>query len=921
MAVIRNLVVKIGADISGLSKGLKSAQKNLLKVSKEIEKIGKELTLKITTPMIGFASLAVTASSQIEDALLNISKGFEGTTDEIAKLMQTAKKMSLSTTQNIDEVAKSMRYLQSAGYSVVEMESSLLTISNLAIASQIEYVKATEGVVEVLSQFGLGVSETERVTNVMSATLANSTMSFDELKVGLGLVGNIAKNFGYSIEDVSAALILLTNAGYDGEEAGSLLKNMLLKLESPSSDMVKIFNELGLSINDINPSTNKLADIISAFEKVSIKTTDATRLFGDNLEDVFMTLVTKGSSSLENMTTAITGTNSAQEEAAKQMSTLSGQLKQIKMILNDIAVQLGDVLLPVLKDLLAKYILPLIEKFNGLSDSTKELITKIALLASTLGPVILLVSKIVKSMGSLSGTLSALTGPVGAIITVIALLVGGLITLYKNNEDFKNKINAIWNKIKDCIQNACISIKNFWTKYGKQITDTILKVFQTIFEVVATIIEKIIDVIGLLWESFVDFWNNNEEFRNNITAIWDRIKEIVTTAIKTIVDFWQQHGERWWNIVVGVLTKIWEVVESVIGAIIQIIATALDVITPIWNELCAVLMELWPIMLELYELLAPVFNAIVEIVKWCVDVCGDLISSAIQALKPFLDAIINVLEIITNVVGAIVDLFKGDFTGAFEHLKNVGQGFANFFSNLWDGIVSVGKWAIDGIVNIFTSLGTALGNICSGIFNTVGGWFTSLWHGIKNTAVNIWDSITGVFQDIGNWFGNLFKDAFNWGKNLVTMIGDGIKSAWEWVKNGCKTVIDTIAGWLGFGSPTKEGPGKYSDEWAPNLMDMYAQGIVDNIPNIEEAVGQVANVLSKMGNENEQMVTTGNTSMSTDILNGLLGAMSIMGNNSTETVSQPIELSIDGDVFARIMMPKLKNEFKRNGIVLKEGGF
>ena len=180
--------------------------------------------------------------------------------------------------------------------------------------------------------------------------------------------------------------------------------------------------------------------------------------------------------------------------------------------------------------------------------------------------------------------------------------------------------------------------------------------------------------------------------------------------------------------------------------------------------------------------------------------------------------------------------------------------------------------------------------------------------------------MTSVFGNIGNWFSNLFTDAFNWGKNLIHMIGDGIKAAGNWIKDACNSVIGTIKGWLGFGSPTEEGPGQYSDEWAPNLMRMYAEGIEANIPDVQEAVSNVANAISTLGNDNEQAVSVGDTSLSADILNGVLSAFSFMRDNN-EGNEQPIELSIDGDVFARLIVPKIKSELKRNGIILKEGGF
>lgn len=117
-------------------------------------------------------------------------------------------------------------------------------------------------------------------------------------------------------------------------------------------------------------------------------------------------------------------------------------------------------------------------------------------------------------------------------------------------------------------------------------------------------------------------------------------------------------------------------------------------------------------------------------------------------------------------------------------------------------------------------------------------------------------SITGLFSKIGDFFSDLFKDAFNWGKNLIQNIGDGIKKAWNWVVDGVKGVGQSIADFLGFGSPTKKGPGHTADEWIPNLMDMMAQGMYEDIPMIQRAAIQVANALG-LTTTNRAMVGVG----------------------------------------------------------------
>ena len=101
---------------------------------------------------------------------------------------------------------------------------------------------------------------------------------------------------------------------------------------------------------------------------------------------------------------------------------------------------------------------------------------------------------------------------------------------------------------------------------------------------------------------------------------------------------------------------------------------------------------------------------------------------------------------------------------------------------------------------------------------------------------------------------------------------------------------------------------------------MYTEGIESSIPEIQTAVNNVADVLSGMnGTENTGKISTGNTSIGADILNGLFTAMSFTNNSKSDSSDKPIELSIDGTVFARLIYPKIVKEFQRNGVLITEG--
>ena len=81
MAVIRNLVVKIAADISSLSKGLQTAQKQIQKVAAGFTKAGTKLTASITLPLVALGTAAVNVSQEFEQSMANAAS-VAGATDE-----------------------------------------------------------------------------------------------------------------------------------------------------------------------------------------------------------------------------------------------------------------------------------------------------------------------------------------------------------------------------------------------------------------------------------------------------------------------------------------------------------------------------------------------------------------------------------------------------------------------------------------------------------------------------------------------------------------------------------------------------------------------------------------------------------------------------------------------------------------------
>jgi phage-related protein len=107
---------------------------------------------------------------------------------------------------------------------------------------------------------------------------------------------------------------------------------------------------------------------------------------------------------------------------------------------------------------------------------------------------------------------------------------------------------------------------------------------------------------------------------------------------------------------------------------------------------------------------------------------------------------------------------------------------------------------------------------------------SNIYTGIKNTFDNITSFVTGFI-----------KNGAQWGLNLVKGIADGIKAGVKWVQDAVSSVADGIKKFLGFSSPTEEGPGAKADQWMPNLFEMLNTGLEQEIPKLNAALAAAMN--------------------------------------------------------------------------------
>lgn len=218
----------------------------------------------------------------------------------------------------------------------------------------------------------------------------------------------------------------------------------------------------------------------------------------------------------------------------------------------------------------------------------------------------------------------------------------------------------------------------------------------------------------------------------------------------------------------------------------------------------------------------------------------------------------------------------------------------------------------------------------SHVRNVFAGVRTS-WTAFQNWAEDIWESVKSQWSKFtawaGTWAGNIgqtirnqWRDATQWGRNLVQNIVDGIESRIEAARAAARRLADAVSGFLGFRSPTKEGPGRYADEWAPNLVKMFAKGLTDNIGLIRSATDIMSAELAPAGQITlptitaRKMPTLSASAYRGDIEVSMAAAIRTVLKELGVSADREAVINIDGQRIARAIIPAIVREENRTGM-------
>lgn len=741
----------------------------------EVESSAKKADDGFTMFKATLANLAADAIMRAVDGIKNLvgnvielGQNFTSTMSEVSaisgatgedfeKLEACARKYGATTVFSASNAAEALKYMSLAGWDADQSTSALGGVLNLAAASGMELGAASDMVTDYLSAFAMEAGDAAYFADLLSYAQSHSNTTAEALGEAYK---NCAANLnaaGQDVETVTSLLEGMANQGYKGSEAGTAMAAIMRDITNGMKDGAIKIGETSVAVMDAQGNFRDLTDILTEVEAATNGMGDAERAVA--LSSTFTADSTKGlnlilNEGMDNIAgyeEELRGASGSAEEMANIMNdNLSGDVAAMNSAFEELGLKIYDALESKLRagvQFITNGVIPAIEWLGGH-------IPEVTIAVSGLGAVIAAMnwgtisSKIAMVKGALVKLAAALGGvslPAIAIIAVITAVALAFTNLWKNNEEFRNKITAIWDGIKAKFDEFGQGIVDRLNALGfefEDITEVMKAVWDGFCEVLAPIFEGVFQQISNILNEALDILTGLFDiFAGIFTGDWDMVWQGVQEVFGAVWDFVVATFENW----ISTFTSLADTVLGWFGTDWE----------TVWTNVKTFFSDTW--------------NAI-----------SSFFSGILTGIKTFF----------TDTWNAIVSFFSGILSGIYSSVTGTMTEIHDTFTNIWDSITGFLSGAWETIKNIVTVGIMAVKEIISAAFQIITLPFRFIWENCKDTVLSIWETIKSV---IGEKI-DAVKEKIT---TVTTAISNVASAAWNAINSTASSLWEGIKGTIG----------------------------------------------------------------------------------------------------------------------------
>lgn len=662
-------------------------------------------------------------------------------------------------------------------------KASLAQITKNAIALEdvfsFDVVESLRAANSLTDQFGISAEE---AFNLIVQGAQEGLNQNDDLLDTINEYSVQFRNAGYSADDM---FNMLANGAETGtwsiDKLGDAVKEFNIRMSDGTAN--EYLEQLGLNAEEVIAQFNKggpeaqaaIGDIMEALQECDDATLQyqaGVGLFGTMWEDLGVDTV----ASLMDTQGAIQSTSDAMAQLdSAAYDTLESSLSQLgRTIKSEVVQPVAEELTPAMKEAVDYVNANVAPAVDWVSSHLPE----IGLALGTLSAVLVamnwgsLVSQFGKIKGAITGfttALGAVSGPVMAVIAIVAALAAGFMYLWQTNEDFRANVTAIWAELQASFSELGAGIMQMINQLMpliQQIAATVLSAFA---QIASAVIPVLVELIGAILPVIIDL----------INQMLPILTQIVESVLTTLIDLINQLLPVIMQIIQAVLPVLVEFINALLPLLTQIVQAILPVFVQLINALLPILSQIvnaiMPVIIQLLNTIMPIImqiiQAVLPILIQILNMLTPILNMIVSLLQPILNLIISLVEPILNLIMSaitpLINIFMSLINTVLQPIMPILQALANIFTSVLGAAIQ----AIQPIVQSLISIFQGLIDFITGVF--AGNW-SQAWNGVVQVFGGLWDGLVAIVKAPINAVIGLINGAINALNSISVTIPDWV---------------------------------------------------------------------------------------------------------------------------------------------------
>ena len=558
---------------------------------------------------------ATTTYDDLKKGINELAKTTASSQNEIAATMEIAGQLGVAADDALDFTEVMIKLKDTTNLTAEEAASSIAKFANVTGMSLKDVDKLGAAVVDLGNNYATTEADIMSMATRLSGAGAQVGLSTGEilgLATALSSVGIEAEMGGSAFSKAMIKMQVAVETGFDQvnkltKEAGMSLRDLELMSTNDTKSFKELAQSLGMTTTEIKEVIKNGNNLNNFADVAGMKTEEFVNLYRNDAPAALQAFIkglgdteSKGESTiamlqdmgftevrLRDTLTRLANANgmvvkameqgnqafkenaALENEAQKRYETMAAKMQQLKNRITEVAFKIGEMLMPhltKLMDTIEKWI----DRWNSLDESQQEFILKIAALVAAIGPALVIIGKVISAIGIITSAIGSLTtilgtlmtaigalaSPITIIIAAVAALTAAFIYFYNTNEEFRDRVNAVIESVKE--------VFGLFVEKIKEWLDLILEwlgpVIDAVCNYLGAVWEYLQTVFGLIGTLIGNFLNKH---KLEINAFLSTMKLVVSVAL----DFFHTLVKTKLEIIKTVFVTILNVIGNLIRAL------------------------------------------------------------------------------------------------------------------------------------------------------------------------------------------------------------------------------------------------------------------------------------------------------------------------------------------------------------------